>query len=145
MIKKLYIISASLSVITLLYLYSCKRDNNDTVDCSTYDYSDCNTFEPTQAKFNLQLTINAENMSVPIIIYKGKLEDGEIIVTDSASTKYYDTLLPVDNFYTATAKYKKGNLIIIAVDGGKITKSKKTTCDSVCWDVTTYTAKLKLK
>ena len=34
-----------------LLLVSCFKElSNDDVDCSTYDYSDCNTIEPDKAK-----------------------------------------------------------------------------------------------
>lgn len=129
----------------LLIIISCHNEGDDSIDCSTYDYSDCNTSKPTEGRFYMDFTINAENTSVPLIIYKGKLEQNDIIVIDTIVSQHYDTLLPIDNYYTATAKYKKGSSVIIAVDGGKISRKSKTNCDSTCWEVKTYTADLRLK
>ncbi len=128
----------------LFFILSCK-DTNNSVDCSSYDYSDCNTVEPFDGRLFINLSINSENPAVPITIYKGKLEDNDVILKDTVTTDKYDTLLPIDNYYTVTAKYKKGNTVIVAVDGDKISKNKTKTCDSTCWSVKTASVNVKLK
>jgi hypothetical protein len=128
----------------LFLIISCK-DKSSTVDCSTYDYSNCDTKEPFTGNFHIKLTINPENQAVPITIYQGKLEDGNVLIHDTLTNETYDTLLPVNNFYTVAAKYKVGSGTVTAVDGDKVTKSSSTTCDSTCWSVKTGTANVKLK
>jgi hypothetical protein len=128
------------------FINSCKIENkNNNVDCSTYNYSDCNTKEPFVGDIYVKLTINSENPAVPITIFNGKLEDNVVVLRDTARSEKYDTLLPVGNYYTVTAKYKKGSSTIIAVDGDKISKTKTTTCDSVCWSVTSGNIDVRLK
>jgi len=129
----------------LFIILSCNDNSDDSVDCSTYNYSDCNTREPFDGRIYINLSINSENPAVPITIYKGKLEENDVVLMDTATANKYDTLLPIDNYYTVTAKYKKGNTTIIAVDGGKISKSKTKTCDSICWSVKTASVNVKLK
>jgi len=129
----------------LLFAASCKDATKDTVDCSTYNYSDCKTQEPYSANFHVKLTINSENTLVPITIYKGKLEENVIILRDTIAETTYDTLLPVNNYYTVTAKYKVGSTTVTAVDGDNVSNSHTKTCDSTCWSVTTGSAKVKLK
>lgn len=130
----------------LIFFWSCNTDDsNDSIDCSSYDYSNCNTFEPYDGRFYVKLTINSENQAVPITIYRGKLEDNNVILRDTVITEKYDTLLPIDNYYTVTASYIKGLESIIAVDGDKVTKSKTKTCDSTCWSVKTGSVNLRLK
>ncbi len=126
-------------------ILSCKDKTNYNVDCSTYDYSECNTAEPFEGRLYIKLTKNSENTSVPITIYSGKFEDNNIFLRDTVTKDNYDTLLPVGNYYSVAAEYKKGSSKIIAVDGGKILKSKTNTCDSVCWTVTTAKVNVRLK
>ena len=123
---------------------SCSIENN-AVDCSSYNYSDCNTTEPVKGTLSIKLTINSDNPKVPIAVYSGKLNDNNIIFRDTLSVSSFDTLLTVNNYYTVTAKYKKNGSTIIAVDGDEITKSKTVTCDSTCWSVKTGNANVRLK
>jgi hypothetical protein len=129
----------------ILLIVACKDTKDTTVDCSTYNYSDCETTEPYDGNFHVKLTINSENPAIPIIIYKGKLEENIIYMQDTITESTYDTLLPIDNFYTVAAKYKVGSTTVTAVDGDKISKSHTKTCDSTCWSVNTGSANVRLK
>lgn len=119
--------------------------DSDTVDCSSYDYSDCNTSEPYDGRMYVKLTINDENPKVFVSFYKGKFDDNNLYFTDTATTEYYDTLLPIDNYYSVTAAYIKNGKKIIAVDGDDIKKTHADVCDSVCWDVKTGKVNVRLK
>lgn len=141
--KKIFI---TFSLIACISISSCNDSyDSDSVDCNTYDYSDCITSEPYDGRMYVKLTINDENTKVPIAIYRGKLEDYDLYLKDTAKTEYYDTLLPVDDFYTVTAEYKRNGEKIFAVDGDDIKKSHANVCDSVCWDVKTGSVNLRLK
>ena len=128
----------------VVFITSCK-ETQDTVDCSTYDYSDCQTKEPFVANFHIKLTINSDNPSVPVTVFYGKLEDNNVYFRDTLKTESLDTLLPIGNYYTVAAKYKVGSTTVTAVDGDKISKSHVTTCDSICWSVVSGTTNVKLK
>jgi len=138
--------SLVLSVLFIVYIcISCNKNSNSNVDCQTYDYSDCDTQEPTEGNLHIKLTINDENPSVPIVIFRGKFQENIIVAYDTLTKGTYDTLLPVNNFYTVSAKYIKSGKKIIAVDGDDITKNKNKTCDSVCWSVTDGKTNVMLK
>ncbi|MFH0866387.1 MAG: hypothetical protein V1904_09330 [Bacteroidota bacterium] len=144
--KVLLIIFSCFSLLVFLAIASCNDSyDSDSVDCSTYDYSDCVTSEPYDGRMYVKLTINDENINVPIAIYRGNLEDNDLYLADTAKNEYYDTLLPVDGFYTVTAEYKRNGEKIFAVDGDDIKKSHADVCDSVCWDVKTGSVNLRLK
>jgi len=129
--KNVFLISLfciGISSIIAFVIISCENISDESVDCETYDFSKCNTTEPAEGKIFVKLTINSENTAVPLYIYKGKLEENNIIYYDTISSASFDTLLPVDNYYTVAAKYKKGNV-----------------CDSVCWSVEDAEVNVKLK
>lgn len=138
-----------LFVIALTSFFSITSCNDsydsDSIDCSSYDYSDCITSEPYDGRMYVKLTINDENSKVPVSFYKGKFEDNNLCFTDTATSEYYDTLLPVDNYYSVTAAYIQNGKKIIAVDGDDIKKTHSDVCDSVCWDVKTGKVNVRLK
>ncbi len=142
--KNNYSFPGLLLAVSLLFFTSCK-ETQDTVDCSTYNYSLCQTKEPFTANFHIKLTINSENPAVPITIYQGKLDDGIVFLHDTLKTESFDTLLPIGNYYTVAAQYKVGSTTVTAIDGDKISKSHVTTCDSICWSVVTGTTNVRLK
>jgi hypothetical protein len=134
------------SMLLFLAVVSCKEYNDtSSVDCNTYDFSDCYTSEPYDGRMYVKLTINDENPKVPIAIYQGKLEENDLYLTDTVDNEYYDTLLPIDHFYTIIAEYKRNGEKIFAVDGDEIKKSHAKICDSTCWDVQTGSVNLRLK
>jgi len=122
-------------------LYSC---NNPSNDCTDVDYSNCNTNEPEVGNMNIKLTINNENTEVPISVYKGKYEDGVLVTSDTATSSKFVLSLPVNEYYSVTARYKSGDKIIFALDGDKIKKKKNILCDSTCWSVIDGNVNLKL-
>jgi hypothetical protein len=135
-----------LTGLSVFYFTSCKQNTYyNSEDCANYDYSDCNTTEPLQVGLNIKLTINDENIKVPITIYEGKIEDNLIVLTDTVSTSKYNILLPPDKYYSVKARYKKGDKIIYAIGGDHIKKSHTKVCDSTCWSTEEGNINIELK
>lgn len=124
--------------IALLLLCLCTHcDIEDEEDdyCDNYDYSDCITEEPDSGLLELYVTINKENPKVALTIFKGRIEDNDMVIADSTETASYEFNVLLDEYYSAKAVYKSGNKTIIAIDGDRIRKSSSKTCDSTCWSV----------
>jgi hypothetical protein len=94
---------------------------------------------------NIKLTINDENLRVPLTIYEGNIEDNLVVKVDTVSTSKYSILLPPEKYYSAKARYKKGGTIIYAIGGDKVKKTHTTTCDSTCWSTEEGNINLELK
>jgi hypothetical protein len=125
---------------------SCKQSSfYNSEDCANYDYSDCNTVEPLLVGLNIKLTINDENLNVPITIYEGNADDNVVVLNDTVSTSKYNILLSPDKYYSAKARYKKGNKIIYAIGGDKIKKTHTSVCDSTCWSTEDGNINIELK
>lgn len=129
-------------IILVLFFSACKDSSED---CTDTDYSSCNTTEPTEGELKVVLTINAENPAVPLFIYKGKIEAGELLSVDTAESSFYSVILPVNEYYSVAAKYKSGSRTIYAVDGDKIKRKSSVMCDSTCWRVIDAKVNVKLK
>ncbi len=128
----------------MLFLISCNKDYN--VDCSTYDYSNCNTLEPTNADITITITMQNIYSKVPIWLYKGKFGDNqELIYADTISKAETKFNLQLNQDYYAKAEYIKDGKKIYAVDGSFLKKVGKTICDSTCWIIKGDAIDLRLK
>lgn len=137
--KKLLYIILTLFVIAT---FACKRIYVD--DCSQYDYSDCDTWEPYDAVLTVRVTINNKNPKVPITMFYGNFENNDTAIVDTLTkdTEYY---VPIDKKYSVLAKYKTDNGFIYALDGAEVKKSSQNVCDSTCWFTTDDIADCRLK
>lgn len=140
--------SVGLIILTVLIVVihcSCDLNMNSEEYCVDYDYSDCNTVEPTSGLLKISFTINKENSSIPFTIYKGKIENNSVYLRDTTKENYLEIDLPINSYYSVKAEYKSGNKKIFAVDGGEISKKSQNICDSICWKVKDARINLELK
>lgn len=110
----------------------CKREFfTFDVNCSN-----CDPIRPDSADLIVKISIDEENQAVPLIFYKGKVEEGIIEWIDTSYTDIFYLYSRVDEYYSVKAKYKKGDSTIYAIDGSKlITKLVSDVCESDCWIV----------
>ena len=130
MLKKcLFIVFLILSVLVFLYC-----DNNVEGEmCENYNYDDCNTIEPSTAFININVSCNSDFPLVPIVLYRGDIDDGVIVLYDTLNTTRKTYELPVNIYYSATAEYQYVSKKIYVLDGGKIKTKSEKICDSICW------------
>jgi len=137
--KKFYIL-----LIIAITAASCSETSSST-DCENPDYSNCNTTEPSFGQIILDITFNQENQKVPVIIYKGKIENNNVYFSDTAYTTPYILNVDLNYYYAVKAFYKSGSKTIIAVDGDDVKSKSNTNCDSICWSVQNGDIDLRLK
>lgn len=100
------------------------------------DCADCFGYKPDSANLILNLTINAENDSVPLTFYLGDYEDGVIDWQDTATTAEFYLYSKINSTYTVRATYRSGNKIIEAFDSDKMTLyNADAECGSSCYIV----------
>ena len=102
-----------------------------SVDCN-----DCYGYMPDSADLIINLTINAENDSVPLTFYLGNYEDGVIDWQDTATSEKFYLYSAFDKDYTVRATYNSGDQTIMAFDGDKMfLYDAGTECGSPCYIV----------
>jgi hypothetical protein len=100
-----------------------------TVDCG-----DCYDYRPDSAELIINLTINAENDSVPLTFYLGNYEEGIIDWQDTATSEKFYLYSALDKDYTVRASYNSGSQTIMAFDGDKMTLyNAAEECGSPCY------------
>ena len=122
---------ALLSIGLFLFVFqSCEEDYYwGEVDC---EY--CYQVKPEFGDLQVDITINAENRAVPLVIYKGEFDEGIIEYIDTATSESYSLDVPINEFYSVAAEYFVDGKRIIAIDGDRIKTGKVVgSCDKTCW------------
>jgi hypothetical protein len=102
-----------------------------SVDCN-----DCFGYVPDSADLIVYLTINDENPTVPITVYKGALEEGQIDWQDTARNTEYYLFSSLDVDYTVEATYRSGDKTILTYDGDRMhIYDAGNECGSPCYIV----------
>ncbi|MBE0652820.1 MAG: hypothetical protein IH594_03420 [Bacteroidales bacterium] len=119
-------------IIALITVFSCENmPFLFDVDC---DPAVCTLNEPDSADLIVSLTINGENPYVPLIFYRGKIEDNIIEWIDTSFSETLYLYSPVNEYYSIRAFYKSGTQAIIASDGDKLkTVRISDVCEYDCW------------
>jgi hypothetical protein len=120
-------------------LAACLNSNTDCVPSGN-----CTSAAPTTAVLNLKITINSENAYVPIAVYEGDASDSLLYFRDTLTTATQSYTVPIDQRFSAVAKYRRGALTILAVDGDRSNLKSSDDCGDTCYNVTDANLNLKL-
>ncbi len=116
------------------------------LDSLNLSCDNCWEEKPTEGILAIDLSPVNENDSIPVTVYKGKIESGNIILQDTIFKDYHDIWVPVDNFYTVVAEYKIDNTTIRAVDGDRVdVYLDETNCTVSCYRARDGKVDCKLK
>jgi hypothetical protein len=134
-------IKALLVFVLLTLAGSCNEYLGLNVDCD-----DCWGFRPDSADLIINLTINSSHPEVPIVLYRGNIESGQVDYLDTARETPYTLYSAIDQYYSVTAEYKVDGKTILAVDGD-VMKAKDATasCEFECWIITDGEFRVDLK
>jgi hypothetical protein len=132
----------AVSVFVLLALAgSCNEYLGLTVNCD-----DCWGYKPDSADLIINLTINSSHPEVPIVVYRGNIESGQVDWVDTARESPYYLKSAIEQYYSVTAEYKVDGKTIIAVDGDEMkAKDASGSCEFECWIVVDGEFKVDLK
>lgn len=104
----------------------------------------CTSLAPTTASLILKTTVNSENSAVPVAIYYGDASDSVLYFTDTLTSERTTYTVPIETRYSAVAKYRRGALTILAVDGGRTNLRTTDDCGDTCYQTDDATLNLKL-
>ncbi|NOU19936.1 MAG: hypothetical protein HOO91_20445 [Bacteroidales bacterium] len=127
-------------LISVLIPYSCE-DSTFIVDCDK-------CYEALSQDINLELkiTIDVSNQNVPITLYRGKIDNGEIILEDTTSLSSYYKSVVAGEYYSAVARYVHNGRVIYAVDGRELKiKLEKSACNEACYTIHGSILDLRIK
>jgi hypothetical protein len=130
MIKYLTFLVLNCSGIVLLS--SCnKTDPNCQVSTS------CNTEKIDSGDVTINISYEAGQPGVPVILYDGYVEDNVILWSDTVYQSNITFYLPVGKRYAAEAYYVTSNQTIVALDGTKFKDNTNEECNTTCYQFPT--------
>jgi hypothetical protein len=109
-----------------------------------YAPADCLQARPEFGYLDVEVTIDAEHDSVPIVIYRGEFED-DVVVEEYVMTAVHRKFeLAEDEDYAVTAHYIVGPDTIMVLDGDRISTDEIEYRDAYCWEVNDGDVDLRL-
>jgi hypothetical protein len=93
----------------------------------------CERTEPDLGHLNIRLTLNRENPRVPITVYRGDVDAGEIVESDTVSVDRFSYELATRERYSVTALYIAGADTILVIDEARIGIDSKDYRDGTCY------------
>lgn len=138
--KRIALILISSAFIPLQH-YSCSTEDFQVVDCS-----ECYTDKPEFSEAKISVTIDDENLQVPITVYLGSYDDGLIVYEDITTIRLNYVWLKNEVDYTLVAEYTRNGRTVNVVNGltMKIRKDYEN-CNEPCYYVRNRSVNLKLK
>ena len=121
-----------LTIFLIIIIYSCDQE----VFVFDVNCDECTILKPDSADLIVHVTINEDNPYVPLVFYKGVIDDSIVDWVDTTRDETLYLYSEIDEFYSVEAKYKNGDKTIIAIDGDKLKASRVSdVCDADCWIV----------
>ena len=125
-----------LTILTCIVLLSCSTQDSD---CDPDIY--CDTVPYDYGYIDVKLTYNG--VGIPIILYKGYLEDNVILEIDTAYGDLHYFYQEVGERYAVEAYYPEAGNTVIALDGGKLVQDDFYNCGDRCYNEPTLDLDLK--
>ena len=131
--NKLHIAIASIFSLIFIPLNSCE----DMIERLSVDCSNCYTQKPDYFDVELRITIEDGNNKIPVTVYYGSYEDGNVAASDTAISESLKFNLPVDEDYSFKATYKKDGVNYYVINGTKLrARADYESCDETCYYIT---------
>jgi hypothetical protein len=109
---------------------SCSDD-----DSLPFAPSDCVETKPKTGFLRIELTIDAQNPSVPLCVFRGDMERNDIVCQEAVTATRASYELDVDQYYAVSAQYVCGMDTILVVRGDRISAKTEEYRDATCWTV----------
>ena len=109
------------------------EDTDEDSGCEHRPY-DCVTTPYTAGSLSISLSINEENPSPTIYIYKGNVENNDLYrkVDSWTAATYSESSVPLGH-YSAKVDYRVGTVTVTAIDGGSIDSTSQSYCEGNCY------------
>jgi hypothetical protein len=121
----------------MFWINGCEflTDESNGEDCQLAPPG-CMEVRPTEGQLIIRATINGKNSHVPIAVFRGDFEKGDLVLLDTLTTSGATYILPVDQDYSVVAEYIQADGdTVVAIDGDDVSVSKDGYCDKDCYDI----------
>lgn len=119
-------------------MVSCRK--NDECDPNKV----CNTIKPDSFYVYVNVSYATGLNPVSVTLFKGDVEDNEVVLLDTLSAESETYFLPTGERYSAKAVYNKNGTTYNAFDGGKLKVTHFWNCNEKCYEGQSLTLDLTL-
>ena len=110
------------------------------------DCQECYYYKPDSVDLIINWTQNEDFPEIPVLLYKGKVDNGEFIDTFFCFKDPAYIWVKANEEYSAKAVYASETRTIVVIDGTQQKlKHVSEACDEPCWVSTDADLQLKLK
>lgn len=130
-----------LIILTIIISFSTQCRKRYATDCEPSSF--CNQLPIDSGKIHIDISYTDGGAGVPVVLYKGNIEDQNILWADTVYTNRITFYLPNKTRYAAEAYYQVGAQLFIALDGKKLKQKTTNDCGATCYSETSITLNLK--
>lgn len=132
--RAFYLIIGTL-ILSLIGSTSCDPSFFEDEECESQP-SSCVTDKPGSGPLIISLTINSKNPSVPVKIFRGDFDNGDLLLDTVVTGSGFSYILPIDQYYSVVADYiQKDGDTVIAIDGDDIEVDENDYCEGPCFEM----------
>lgn len=126
----------------ILIIFQSCLDSYETEDC---DYENCNTEYPDEGTMTVRVSLDNNNMEIPIEIYEGYYDNGILMKKDTIYSSSKNYFMDSEMYFTVKAEYNTPSGKISVIDGGRIRVKSRKECDSTCYSINNLDINVKRK
>jgi hypothetical protein len=129
----------SLFVLVVIFSTQCRKRYATDCEPSTF----CNQEPIDSGEVHIDISYIEGGAGIPVILYKGNIEDNEILWADTVFTNRVTFYLPNKTRYAAEAYYQVGSQLYITLDGKKLKQKTTNDCGATCYSESSITLDLE--
>jgi hypothetical protein len=119
---------------------------NEKIFTGDVNCDDCYYPKPDEAELIIDVTMNYKYPNPLVTVYKGDVENNDVVIVDRAGSTPYYVSVPVDTKYSVLVEYSSGNKTVMAVDGTNLkVLLVSDACDGECYVIENNHMDLTLK
>lgn len=99
------------------------------------DCNQCYSPKPEECLLSIDLTLPETGRGVPLVIYRGDVEDGQVERIDTSYLTPYAHWVSFGQEYSVRAEYFVNNATVFVIDGTKPELRVSDDCEEKCWVV----------
>jgi hypothetical protein len=129
----------SLFVMVVIFSTQCRKRYATDCEPSTF----CNQEPIDSGEVHIDISYIEGGAGIPVILYRGNIEDNEILWADTVFTNRITFYLPNKTRYAAEAYYQVGSQLYITLDGKKLKQKTTNDCGATCYSESSITLDLE--
>jgi hypothetical protein len=133
-------------IFVLIFVMALTSSCGEKVFTGDVDCNECYSDKPDGVDLEIQVTLNGEYPEVPIVVYRGKIEENQVEFVDTVFNNPYYLFVKPELKYSVKAKYEKEDKTLFVVDATEPKVLKVSAeCDEACYVIENTSLDVRIK